>query len=213
MPPRKQEPPPPPPITYPARPMNGGRLEKAEPLDGEWQFRPKWNGRRVLCHTPTMRTWNRQLEEVGYVHPAFRKLHMIVSDSDLWPPVIEWLDLEFLWGRSSVGKGAIIVLDYCSGNEPWKTRMFNLSNMGFHRLGGGPRGLAIPEKETVYFGVPIPNLEHPQVVWDDMQIINAEEKTTLFEGLVAYNINEPYPIQLFGPKRETRHWIKYRFID
>ncbi len=53
-------------ITYPARPINGGHLLKAwesgQVLDHEeWRYRPKYNGRRVLLHVPTMRTWNRQL--------------------------------------------------------------------------------------------------------------------------------------------------------
>jgi hypothetical protein len=52
------------PPTYPARPINGGRLDLAEEKDPEeWRYRPKFNGRRVLLHLPTMRTWNKELVE------------------------------------------------------------------------------------------------------------------------------------------------------
>ena len=46
-------------ITYPARPIQGGRLELAPPKRELWYAEPKLNGRRVLMHTPTGTMWNR----------------------------------------------------------------------------------------------------------------------------------------------------------
>lgn len=216
MPPRKQKPPPPPPPTYPARPITGGKLEAAlevDPLDpGQWRYRPKWNGRRALVHIPTMRTWNRQLEQNNWVFPAFKKLYEIVSYGDVWSPVLEWLDVELLYGKTSIAKRSIIVLDYVSENEIWQDRNATLS-MAFreHLLESVYQQ---PEHDSV-------NFFHPSIggtqsdllkVWLEMQGLNEEWGATFYEGLVAYERRAKYPIQLFSPVRETRHWIKYRFI-
>jgi hypothetical protein len=40
-------------ITYPARPIQGGRLEMAPPKRGLWYAEPKLKGWRALIHTPT----------------------------------------------------------------------------------------------------------------------------------------------------------------
>lgn len=181
-------------------------------MPGNWRYRPKWNGKRILCHLPTLRTWNRELEEntsstAG--KPAFIKLKEIVESGDLWPPVLEWMDLEFIWGRHSVGKGMIIVLDYVSENETWTQRMVNLA-MAFS--GSTPLDVyAEPQKDEVHisrFIGPDETLKH----WVVMQELNKDFGATFFEGLVGYETESKYPIQLFSPKRETRHWMKYRFI-
>lgn len=210
MPPRKQTPPPPPPPTYPARPMNGGRLEKAEPLPlgaGIWRYRPKYNGRRVLLHVPTMRTWNRQLEENNWIFPCFKKLREIIYG----PTVVggfEWLDIELLYGKTSIAKRSLVVLDYVS-DEPWIDRMTNLDKAF------GEQSLLTtgqPKDDEVYFARPLSQFQEHDT-WLAMQDENKTWGVTFYEGLVSYNISEPYPIQLFSPKKETRHWIKYRFID
>jgi len=46
-------------ITYPARPIQGGRLELAPSKRGVWSIEPKLNGWRTLVHTPTGTMWNR----------------------------------------------------------------------------------------------------------------------------------------------------------
>lgn len=186
--------------------MSGGRLEGAEPLGGTWSYRPKWNGRRVLCHLPTMRTWNRELEEVGYVHPAFKKLQLLVG---LRWPVCEWLDMEFLWGRTSVGKGAIIVFDYVDATDSWNDRQVVLQEIFKDNQMGA---LCLPEKEQVYWNNPLADGTE-NLAWEAMQRINGELQTTLFEGLVAYEIRAVYPTQLFSPLKETPYWMKYRFIN
>ena len=47
------------PPTFPARPVNGGPLEKARPKSGVWNVEPKVNGWRTLVHVPTGTMWNR----------------------------------------------------------------------------------------------------------------------------------------------------------
>ncbi len=46
-------------ITYPARPIQGGRLELAPPKRGLWYAEPKMNGWRALIHTQSGTMWNR----------------------------------------------------------------------------------------------------------------------------------------------------------
>jgi hypothetical protein len=205
---------PPAPPTYPARPMNGGNLFQAwasgQELDPEdWRYRPKYNGRRVLLHLPTMRTWNRQLEENNWVFPAFKKLKDIIEESDIWPPVLQWLDLELLYGKTSVAKRSIIVLDYVS-QEPWWDRMMNLQTVfSDHKLDG----LARPLDNEVYFAPPMSKISAEIVIaWEEMALLNQDWGATFFEGLVAYELKAAYPVQLFSPTKETRHWMKYRFV-
>ena len=53
------------PITFPARPVNGGRFELAPAKRGEWSVEPKLNGWRVLVHAPTMTAFTRHGERLS----------------------------------------------------------------------------------------------------------------------------------------------------
>jgi hypothetical protein len=122
------------------------------------------------------------------------------------------MDVELLYGKTSVAKRALIVLDYVSATETWLERNINLSiifqehilDSVYHQ----------PEHDKVYFFNPPISGDDSYLlkVWLEMQGLNQEWGATFYEGLVAYNLGQPYPMQLFSPLRETRHWIKYRFI-
>lgn len=202
--------PPPPPPTFPARPMNGGKLELAEPLEEDWRYRPKYNGRRVLFHVPTMRTWNRNLEENAWsTLQVFRIINVICQNQ----PLLEWLDLELLHGKISVGKKSVIILDYVS-EETWLDRqaklqkVFGANLLNIYEEDIGENEIYLPPIFKAQYDFPI----WEDMPWEDLQEMNTKLGCTFYEGLVAYNINQPYPIQLFSPTKETRHWIKYRFI-
>ena len=49
-------------ITYPARLIQGGRLELAPLKRGLWFAEPKLNGWRTLIHTPTFTHTHTQIE-------------------------------------------------------------------------------------------------------------------------------------------------------
>jgi hypothetical protein len=206
---KRSDPPPlPSPPTYPAKPSNGGRLELAEEKDPEeWRYRAKYNGRRVLLHLPTMRTWNKELEENNWVFPAFKKLQLQIG---LRWPQFEWMDLELLYGKTSIFKRSIVVLDYVS-NEPWWDRMMHLqevfaenSNRYFTEL----------KDDQVFFARPFGKTPIDVIkAWVDTQEFNKKLGCTFFEGLVAYEMRAPYPVQLFSPTRKTHHWMKHRFIN
>ena len=48
------------PPCYPARPVNGGPLPKAQPKHGDWVWEPKVNGWRAWEHAPTGAMFNRE---------------------------------------------------------------------------------------------------------------------------------------------------------
>lgn len=138
--------------------------------------------------------------------PAFKKLQLIIGLR--WPEV-EWMDLEFLWGRHSIGKGAIVVLDYVS-EEFWALRQKRLAEL-FLEI-EWPTTIEEVLNNGVYWAQSM-SPEQALPCWEEMQESNQKTGVTFYEGLVAYDIEQPYPVQLFSPKKETRHWVKYRFIQ
>ena len=46
-------------ISYPARPIQGGRLDRAPKKTGLWYAQPKYNGWMAVVHCPSGTMWNR----------------------------------------------------------------------------------------------------------------------------------------------------------
>ena len=46
-------------ISYPARPLQGGKLDRAPKKTGLWYAQPKYNGWRAVVHCPSGTMWNR----------------------------------------------------------------------------------------------------------------------------------------------------------
>ena len=46
-------------ISYPARPIQGGKLDRAPKKIGLWYAEPKYNGWRAVVHCPSGTMWNR----------------------------------------------------------------------------------------------------------------------------------------------------------
>src|ERR1051326_8703474 len=87
------------PITFPARPLNGGRFglvaKKAIHL---WS--PKFNGWRAVIHVPTGTMFNRQGEELTISNEFHEALENVSRSS------IEWLDCEARERRHEIGRGS-----------------------------------------------------------------------------------------------------------
>src|SRR5688500_14956384 len=104
------------PVTYPARPINGGPLEKAPTKHGDWCYEPKINGWRVLVHAPTGSMFNRhgdRLSIAAEFEPGLR--HVKQSP-------FEWLDCEGLERRHSLGRGSLVVLDWVTASLSYEQR-------------------------------------------------------------------------------------------
>ena len=95
-------------LTFPARPIQGGRLELAPPKRGLWYAEPKLNGWRALIHTPTGTMWNRHgtlLTIADCFRPALAALGKLASRG------LVWVDCEALERRHNLGRGTLVVLD------------------------------------------------------------------------------------------------------
>ena len=118
----------PPLITYPARPIQGGRLELAPPKRGLWYAEPKLNGWRALIHTPTGTMWNRHgalLTIADCFRPALAAL------AKLAPRGLVWADCEALERRHNLGRGTLVVLDAVpeSGTQTYVERRSRLESL------------------------------------------------------------------------------------
>ena len=98
----------PPLITYPARPIQGGRLELAPPKRGLWYAEPKINGWRALIRAPSGTMWNRHgalLTIADCFRPALGALAKLAGCG------LVWADCEALERRHNLGRGTLVVLD------------------------------------------------------------------------------------------------------
>ena len=89
-------------LTYPARPIQGGRLELAPAKRGLWYAEPKMNGWRVLIHTPTGTMWNWHgalLTITDCVRPALGAQRLKV-------PWFDWGGIEIAGGALTLGAAA-----------------------------------------------------------------------------------------------------------
>src|SRR2546427_3445359 len=128
------------PCTYPARPLNGGPLDRALPKSGQWHYEPKYNGWRALVHAPTGTMFNRYGQrltiqrEFSTALAALRALRLSNGAG-----VVEWYDCEALERRHALGRGTLLVFDYI-GREPYLRRKQRLAEgLAVHDYAVPPR--------------------------------------------------------------------------
>jgi hypothetical protein len=69
-------------ISYPARPLQGGKLDRAPKKTGLWYAQPKYNGWRALVHCPSGTMWNRHGGRLSIAHEfdaALRELQKLAE--------------------------------------------------------------------------------------------------------------------------------------
>jgi hypothetical protein len=199
------------PITFPARPLNGGRfgLVTKKPVH-LWSM--KVNGWRALIHTPTGTMFNRQGEELTIAGEFAEALE------DLSRSSIEWLDCEALERRHNIGRGSLIILDAVVPNLTAAERYWRLieegARFGLPMLGIEDR----PEENKVYLmkQTAMSDASHTGKLvltdwWGWMQRVNKQWGTDFYEGLVAKRADSVYPIQLRSQDSECAFWIKHRW--
>jgi len=196
------------PPCYPARPVNGGPLEKALPKSGRWIYGGKYNGWRAWHHNPTGRLFNRKLEPLS-ITAEFAAASAILRP---WP--WEWSDVEALERRHQIGQGTLILLDTLMPGDYDSRRMFQRA---------AAIDLGIPEH--IYAGQPIAanSVYLPLVLdygaelagWDALQEANCQlgckPGSPFWEGLVAKRNDSIYPRQLRSPDIEFPCWMKHRW--
>ena len=198
------------PPSYPARPINGGRLELALPKPGQWRYEPRYNGWRALVHAPTGLMFNRYGQllsiaaEFSSALQSLRKTALVSGGM-----AVEWFDCEALDRRHALGRGTLLVFDYLLARafEPWETRKQILAQA---LPGHDYRQVPLPE---ALYGVPAhdPAQMDPQELYRQLRQLNARWGCPFYEGLVAKRTTDAYPLQLRSPHQEFVGWVKHRW--
>lgn len=195
---------------YPARPVNGGPLEKALPKSGEWYYEPKYNGWRALVHVPTGTMFNRKLERLSIEKEFAVALERLRAPSSYTNADFEWLDCEALERRHNLGRGSLVVLDWLNPSETYVRRRRELEKAFFV-----PQSLsAKPSNDFVFLA---PSVAQGDTLWNlarEANVIlgnNGRSGTDFYEGVVAKRADSLYPRQRRSPDVEFPFWMKHRW--
>ena len=207
-------------LTYPARPVNGGPLDRALPKTGEWLYEPKYNGWRALVHAPTGTMFNRQgerlsiasefypaLEEARKFAAGLRPYHRLTCTdlhgrTQLTAAESEWLDCEALSRRHTRGRGTLVVLDLPMLKLPAIQRGYVL------RESFCPAIDHCASKDSLYS---VPQWTDGPAVYSELKLNNRDLGIEFYEGVVAKRADSLYPIQLRSPSLEFPFWMKHRW--
>ena len=200
-------------LTFPARPIQGGRLELAPPKRGLWFAEPKLNGWRALIHTPTGTMWNRHgtlLTIADCFRPALASLAKLASRG------LVWADCEALERRHNLGRGTLVVLDVIPESDtPIYTarRAMLESLLPSHPVFDGNTSRPVPSGTAVL--TPTRRADsHADALayYQRLRAANRALGCDFFEGVVMKRADSPYPLQLRSATEEFRGWCKHRFL-
>jgi hypothetical protein len=199
-------------ITYPARPIQGGRLELAPPKRGLWYAEPKLNGWRALIHTPTGTMWNRHgalLTIADCFRPALGTLARLAGRG------LVWADCEPLERRHNLGRGTLVVLDLVpeSGAPSYEQRRALLEALlPMDAVFSGDTSRAVPCGAVVL--TPTLRGDHADALafYQRLREANRALRCDFFEGVVMKRAESPYPVQLRSATEEFRGFVKHRFL-
>ena len=204
---------PPPLLTFPARPIQGGRLELAPPKRGLWFAEPKLNGWRAIIHTPTGTMWNRHgslLTIADCFRPALAALAKLASRG------LVWADCEALERRHNLGRRTLIVLDAVpeSGAPIYEERRVMLESLlQYDPVFDGDTSRPVPCGAVVL--TPTRRADaHPDALgfYQRLRAANRALGCDFFEGVVMKRADSIYPVQMRSATEEFRGWMKHRFL-
>lgn len=193
------------PISFPARPLNGGRLELAPAKRGEWAVEPKLNGWRVLVHAPSMMAFTRHGETLSITRefaPALRAIREVGESS-----VIEWFDCEGLERRHGIGRGSLVVLDAVMPGR-YQDRRNRL-----RAALGEPLPIDAPPVADSVTLVPSFPMADASAVYARLRELNQIWRAPYYEGIVMKRADSTYPIQTRSTTEEFARWVKHRFLN
>lgn len=185
--------------TFPARPVNGGRLDLAPPKRGRWFVEPKYNGWRTLVHAPTGTMFNRHGERLT-IDEEFTEALSVLHDTPF-----EWVDCEALERRHAIGKGSLIVLDIVQQHGTYTERRAWMEK--HFMVDVDPM---LMRNGRVYLA-PYSDMEHAANIWGILKRRNEILGVEFYEGVVMKRADSIYPFQLRNSKEETRDWVKHRW--
>jgi hypothetical protein len=196
---------------FPARPINGGPLDKARPKYGTNLWEPKLNGWRSPIHAPSRTMWNRHgdlLTIAAEFDEALDRLANLSEQSgiDLW-------DCEALERRHGIGRGSLYVLDWIPldvGSSPTLSQRSALLDEHLGRLPYDAR----PHEGGIYRPDAVPG---DLTTWAELQRISREwnpggnPANDFYEGLVAKRLDSPYPLHHTNAAQTFPQWMKHRW--
>jgi hypothetical protein len=204
----------PPRFIFPARPINGGPLDKARPKHGTWIYEPKLNGWRTVIHAPTRTMWNRHGTLLSIAREFADALDALAALSAA--SGIEYFDCEGLERRHSLGHGALYILDSIPCGVPPRlpkpTATTGLATW-LHRSTVLDEFLGRMHFDVLSVRG---SLNRPDLLpgtlesWEALRRINREWSAEFYEGLVAKRADSPYP-RATSATQETPHWMKHRW--
>lgn len=204
------------PITYPARPIDGGSLDKARPKRGEWHYEIKFNGWRAMVHAPTGTMFNRHGTRLT-IADKFKTALDILRDASPF----EWLDCEVMERRHDVGRGSLIVLDfippitryvYAERRLLLHEKMAKTQIALLHDFEAAPPPTNnVILASNIYYDDAKKIHQRPKAAWVRLQNLNREWKVDFFEGLVAKQAMSTYPVQRVSADQKCTSWMKHRW--
>lgn len=198
------------PFTFPARPIQGGKLERAPRKTGRWFAEPKYNGWRALVHCPSGAMWNRHGERLSIEREfaeAVGELRKLVKAG------LIWADCEALGRRNKIGCGTLIVLDWIAEDAApiyEERREFLESLLPSETMSCG--GENLPEKSILLASSIADTKGQALQLYHALEAINHAVRADVFEGVVMKRGGSVYPVQLRSAREECRAWVKHRFL-
>ena len=197
-------------ISYPARPLQGGKLDRAPKKTGLWYAQPKYNGWRALVHCPSGTIWNRhggRLSIAGEFVMALGELKKLSATG------LVWADCEAMERRHKVGRRSLIVLDWIpdAGSPTYEERrefLESLVPLDRMSLGEG----TMPEDSVLLTPSIAETNGQALQLYRSLEAINCSVLTDVFEGVVMKRAVSAYPVQLRSPDEKCRFWQKHRFL-
>ena len=198
------------PITFPARPIQGGKLERAPKKTGLWFAEPKYNGWRALVHCPSETMWNRhggRLSIAGEFVAALRELRNLSGRG------LVWADCEAMGRRHKIGCGTLVVLDWIAedGSPIYEERRAFLGSLLPLETMSAGEG-AIPANSLLL----VPSIADADGaalrLYESLRSINRAARADVFEGVVMKRGGSLYPVQLRSATEESRCLIKHRWL-
>ena len=200
-------------VTYPARPIQGGRLEFAPPKRGLWFAEPKLNGWRALIHTPTGKMWNRHgtlLTIADCFRPALAAMAKLASRG------LVWAASEALERRHNLGRGMLVVLDVIpdTGTPIYTARRAMLESLlPCDPVFDGDTSCPVPCGAVVLTPARRADLHADALAfYRRLRDANRVLGCDFFEGVVMKRADSAYPVQLRSAIEEFRGWCKHRFL-
>jgi len=197
-------------ISYPARPIQGGKLDRAPKKIGLWYTEPKYNGWRAVVHCPSGTMWNRHGGRLSIAHEfgaALRGLKKLSANG------LVWADCEAMERRHKVGRRSLIVLDWISdlGSPTYEERReFLESLLPLERMSLGEG--TMPE-DSVLLAPSIAETNGQALqLYRSLEAINRSVLADVFEGVVMKRAVSAYPVQLRSPDEKSRVWQKHRYL-